>query len=213
MAKGFNIESSIGMSPTDLTKLTEAELRQIAKPLIDAANKRIRRLRERDMIDKSDAFMGLEEQGLIDEETGTIRMPRSMTREQVLKRLLSTRNFMGYQTSSISGVRTLEQRIGEEFPTEYQETKFWKAYHQALSSHSVSALKQRLGIRNSDQIVVMMKAIYEGGRKNRRLDDIVAEMNEALDDVYKKGDDENNDPIEELTERGQAVPLGDREKM
>lgn len=203
MAK-FTIEKGLSMTPDELVKLSEAELRAIAKPLIDASNKRIVRLREKGILYKSEAFMGLEEQGLIDQDTGGIRMPRSLSRNQILNRLVSARNFINYKTSSITGVEESEKELQERglpsFPNEYQERKFWRAYREALSHHSRSALVAKLGGINSDQLISMMKTdVYDQGKKNISWEELSKRMDSFMTSIYEQDDMQEDDPFEKVS--------------
>lgn len=202
----FTIEKGLTITPDELVKLTEAELRAIAKPLIDASNKRIIRLKEKGILWKSEAFMGLEETGLISEKTGKITMPRSMTRNQILNRLVSARNFINYKTSSVTGVEKMEKEMEErglpEFPNEYQEKKFWKAYREALGNHSRTDLMKKMGANDSVQLISKMKTeVFDKGKKNISWRELASRMDSAMTDIYESSqideETDENDPFNE----------------
>lgn len=135
---GLSVEDILSMSPEKINKLNDADLTSIAKRLVSASNKRIRRLRASDYGKYAPALANIPETGF------SVNIQKGGNhRNRVMEELANMRNFMSLKTSSLKGFKKLLSDFHKKYNTPLdpaQSSDFWKGYREFASTGDGYAL-------------------------------------------------------------------------
>jgi len=113
--KGLKITDIMDIDLDAFNRLTESELRHLTSRLVSAGNKRIRRLKAKDI--NSPAL-----QGLGREMAFSTKLPKGTSRQQRVNRLRAefsrARSFLTSETSTVSGYKAFAERTKERIASE-----------------------------------------------------------------------------------------------
>lgn len=138
MARTPNTQNLLKLSPIDVNKMTEQELRQAVSVLASAANKRLKRLANKPMGTSSPAYQSAQKRAYIGSAGGKFGTA-GKNRNQLLNEFKSAKNFLEAKTSSVTGWTKyrsdVAKKIGGSFSSEEQEKEFWKNYRKLDELH------------------------------------------------------------------------------
>lgn len=113
--KGLKITDIMDIDLDAFNRLTESELRHLTSRLVSAGNKRIRRLKAKDI--NSPAL-----QGLGKEMAFSTKLPKGTSRQQRVNKLRAefsrARSFLTSETSTVSGYKAFAERTKERIASE-----------------------------------------------------------------------------------------------
>lgn len=113
--KGLKITDIMDIDLDAFNRLTESELRHLTSRLVSAGNKRIRRLKAKDI--NSPAL-----QGLGREMAFSTKLPKGTSRQQRVNKLRAefsrARSFLTSETSTVSGYKAFAERTKERIASE-----------------------------------------------------------------------------------------------
>ena len=113
--KGLRITDIMDIDLDAFNRLTESELRHLTSRLVSAGNKRIRRLKAKDI--NSPAL-----QGLGREMAFSTKLPKGTSRQQRVNKLRAefsrARSFLTSETSTVSGYKAFAERTKERIASE-----------------------------------------------------------------------------------------------
>lgn len=138
MARKPNTQNLLKLSPIDVNKMNEQELRQAVSILASTANKRLKRLSNKQMGTSSPAYQSAQKrayQGSAGGKFGT----KGKNRNQLLNEFKAIKNFLESKTSTVTGWTKyradVAQKIGGSFTSEEQEKEFWRNYRKLDELH------------------------------------------------------------------------------
>lgn len=133
-----NTQNILKLSPVDVTKMTESELRSAVQVLASAANKRLKRLAKQPMGSYSPAYMSAQKReytGAYGGKFGTA----GKNRNQLLNEFKAVKHFLEAKTGSVKGWKSYRKNIykdiGGEFNDEEEEKQFWRNYRKLEELH------------------------------------------------------------------------------
>ena len=140
--KGLKVKDIMNIDLDTFNNLNESELRAITSRLVSASNKRIRRLKERDI--NSPAIRGLGEIPQFSTKLNEDVTPQNRV-NQLRHTFAKIRNFMTSETSTISGynkfVKRIKTKLAEDLGMTYEDVdkklnvgKMFDLLHQAKGS-------------------------------------------------------------------------------
>jgi len=113
--KGLKITDIMDIDLDAFNRLTESELRHLTSRLVSAGNKRIRRLKAKDI--NSPAL-----QGLGKEMAFSTKLPKGTSRQQRVNKLRAefsrARSFLTSETSTVSGYKAFAERTKDRIASE-----------------------------------------------------------------------------------------------
>ena len=113
--KGLKITDIMDIDLDAFNRLTESELRHLTSRLVSAGNKRIRRLKAKDI--NSPAL-----QGLGREMAFSTKLPKGTSRQQRVNKLRAefsrARSFLTSETSTVSGYKAFAERTKDRIASE-----------------------------------------------------------------------------------------------
>ena len=113
--KGLKITDIMDIDLDAFNRLTESDLRHLTSRLVSAGNKRIRRLKAKDI--NSPAL-----QGLGREMAFSTKLPKGTSRQQRVNKLRAefsrARSFLTSETSTVSGYKAFAERTKERIASE-----------------------------------------------------------------------------------------------
>ena len=113
--KGLKITDIMDIDLDAFNRLTESELRHLTSRLVSAGNKRIRRLKAKDI--NSPALHGLGK-----EMAFSTKLPKGTSRQQRVNKLRAefsrARSFLTSETSTVSGYKAFAERTKERIASE-----------------------------------------------------------------------------------------------
>ena len=133
-----NVQNILNMSPVDVNRLTEQELRKAVSILSSAANKRLKRLSLKQMGTSSPAYQSAQKRSYEGSAGGKFGVS-GKNRNQLLNEFKAVKNFLEAKTSSVKGWSkyraSVAQKIGGSFSNEEQEREFWRNYRKLEELH------------------------------------------------------------------------------
>lgn len=151
---GLSVEDILSMSPEKINKLNDADLTSIAKRLVSASNKRIRRLRATKYGQYAPALKNIPEEGF------SVNIQKGANhRNRVMEELANMRNFMSLKTSSLKGFKKLLADFHATYNTPLdpaQSSDFWRGYREFASTGDGYAL----AMEDSDKAVKLYRDEY-----------------------------------------------------
>lgn len=180
--KGLTTKSILEM---DVYKLNTASLRKVVSRLVSSANKRIRRLQQKNI--PSQALRRHNEQFSLKGIGKTDRNSLEMLMKDI-------KNFMLSESSTIKGYQAQRQRLEEKlgtFESVEEENDFWNVYNDWVDKHPNLASR----FNNSTQIRSMMydEFIVKGKTPKGAKSSITKALNKMLKEQNAK--DEEKDAV------------------
>lgn len=202
--KGLKVTDILNIDLDTFNNLGESELRAITSRLVSASNKRIRRLKERDI--NSPAIRGLGEMSQfstkLNEDT-----PDEQRVNQLRHTFAKIRNFMTSETSTISGynkfVKRIKTKLANDLGMTYKDVdkklnvgKMFDLLHQAQKDGLISSYRHSKGSLQgreiiSEQVIDNPELSYEELKKI---------LKEESDIRYKESEKAEQEDIEDETE-------------
>ena len=199
--KGLKVKDIMNIDLDTFNNLNESELRAITSRLVSASNKRIRRLKERDI--NSPAIRGLGEIPQFSTKLNEDVTPQNRV-NQLRHTFAKIRNFMTSETSTISGynkfVKRIKTKLAEDLGMTYEDVdkklnvgKMFDLLHQAQKDGLISSYRHSKGSMQGREIVT--EQIIENPELS------YSELKEILklnaDIIYKKTEKEEQKKIEQ----------------
>lgn len=159
--KGLKVKDIMNIDLDTFNNLNESELRAITSRLVSASNKRIRRLKERDI--NSPAIRGLGEIPQFSTKLNEDVTPQNRV-NQLRHTFAKIRNFMTSETSTISGynkfVKRIKTKLAEDLGMTYEDVdkklnvgKMFDLFHQAQKDGLISSYRHSKGSMQGREIV------------------------------------------------------------
>lgn len=179
---GMSIQDITRLTPDKLNKLNATDLKKISSRLVSASNKRIRRLKSKELNTPS----------LQNIARGQEFSIKGKTRNQVLNTFKQMKNFLTAKTSTISGARKVQkefvERIGLNQPMNKTQTKkFWKVYDKLVTQNG-GIIKQ---MKSSDQLQSYLASMIKSKSRISQKE-LMSRLNKRLDELYTQYVDEND---------------------
>lgn len=202
--KGLKVKDILNIDLDTFNNLGESDLRAITSRLVSASNKRIRRLKERDI--NSPAIRGMGEMSQfstkLNEDT-----PDEQRVNQLRHTFAKIRNFMTSETSTISGynkfVKRIKTKLAQDLGMTYKDVdkklnvgKMFDLLHQAQKDGLISSYRHSKGSLQgreiiSEQVIDNPELSYEELKKI---------LKEESDIRYKESEKAEQEDIEDETE-------------
>ena len=159
--KGLKIKDIMNIDLDAFNNLNESQLRSITSRLVSASNKRIRRLKERDI--NSPAIRGLGELNQF-----STKLDKNVTPQNRVNQLRHTfakiRNFMSSETSTISGynkfVKRVKTKLAQDLGMTYTDVdkklnvgKMFDLLHKAQKDGLISSYRHSAGSLQGREII------------------------------------------------------------
>ena len=202
--KGLKVKDIMNIDLDTFNNLNESELRAITSRLVSASNKRIRRLKERDI--NSPAIRGLGEIPQF-----STKLNEDVTSQNRVNQLRHTfakiRNFMTSETSTISGynkfVKRIKTKLAEDLGMTYEDVdkklnvgKMFDLLHQAQKDGLISSYRHSKGSMQGREIITE-KVIDNPELSYEELKKL---LKEESDIKYKESEKKELEDIEDETE-------------
>ena len=202
--KGLKVTDILNIDLDTFNNLGESELRAITSRLVSASNKRIRRLKERDI--NSPAIRGLGEMSQFSTKLNE-NTPDEQRVNQLRHTFAKIRNFMTSETSTISGynkfVKRIKTKLANDLGMTYKDVdkklnvgKMFDLLHQAQKDGLISSYRHSKGSLQgreiiSEQVIDNPELSYEELKKI---------LKEESDIRYKESEKAEQEDIEDETE-------------
>lgn len=192
--KGLSINDIMNLYIEDVLYLNKKDLARITGRIQSAANKRIKRLREKGVAEYSPAII----RSLGDKVKFSIK---GKTRNEILKEFVSIKRFLNAKTSSLSGFKAYKKRIEANIkqPIDNERMKemfkIFRKYREGNIGlfHRINSLMKQKNY-GSEQAE---KFIAEELKKGKNEDDIMKNLDERLHDIYEKLEEQEQQYDEE----------------
>lgn len=199
----MKVNEILNLSADKVVSLSARELRSLTKTLVDASNKRIKRLEETKTAKFSGAYRSLRGGKLhrgklrkfsIDKKALKVKS-KAGYRNKLLKEFARASRFLNDKTSSVAGtrkvVKDVESRIGK-FKSKAQANRFWDAYNAIRKDYGDVINGRKI---STDEIqATIYGRIYKGGKERKdEIDDIIEAMRGELESKYVKGEKAENE--------------------
>lgn len=159
--KGLKVKDIMNIDLDTFNNLNESELRAITSRLVSASNKRIRRLKERDI--NSPAIRGLGELSQFSTNLNEDVTPQNRV-NQLRHTFAKIRNFMTSETSTISGynkfVKRIKTKLAADLGMTYEDVdkklnvgKMFDLFHKAQKDGLISSYRHSAGSLQGREIV------------------------------------------------------------
>ena len=194
----MKVSDILNLSADKVMSLSAKELRSLTKTLVDASNKRIKRLEETKTAKFSGAYRALRGGKLhrgklrkfsIDRKALKVKS-KAGYRNKLLKEFARASRFLNDKTSSVAGtrkvVKDVEKRIGK-FKSKAQANRFWDAYN-AIRKDYGDVIKGRKISTDEIQATIYGRLYKDGKERKNEIDDIIDNMREELERNYVKGE-------------------------
>lgn len=203
--KGLSIQDIMNIDLDTFNKLNESELRHITSRLVSAGNKRIRRLKEKEI--NSPAL-----QGLGKEQTFSTKLSQDTSKQQRVNKLRQefarARNFLTSETSTITGYKNYSDRTTGRIAKELnidKETledklgknginKLFNLHHWAQQNGYISSYRKSKGSLQGRNVIAEILIDNPDASE----EDIKAWFENTADALYK--DQQKKIDIEDETE-------------
>ena len=192
--KGLSINDIMNLYIEDVLYLNKKDLARITGRIQSAANKRIKRLREKGVAEYSPAII----RSLGDKVKFSIK---GKTRNEILKEFVSIKRFLNAKTSSLSGFKAYKKRIEANIkqPIDNERMKeMFKIFRKDREGniglfHRINSLMKQKNY-GSEQTE---KFIAEELKKGKNEDDIMKNLDKRLHDIYEKLEEQEQQYDEE----------------
>lgn len=176
----MNVSDYLTMTPTELSKLPERELRKIVSQLASAANKRVKRLRAAPLGESSKAYQYAAEGGSRTSDGGFFST-KGKNLNQLRAEYSRLRHFMKMKTSTAGGWKKVRkeftERMGGGFSSEAAEKRFWREYRKFEELHKDVVFSRGSNETQQD----LRSTLYQGSKQARsRIDEINRQRSEAF---------------------------------
>lgn len=198
--KGLKITDIMDIDLDAFNRLTESELRHLTSRLVSAGNKRIRRLKAKDI--NSPAL-----QGLGKEMAFSTRLPKGTSRQQRVNKLRAefsrARSFLTSETSTVSGYKAFAERTKERIASELgmdartlgeklDLNRLFDILHKAQEKGIISSYRGSQGSVQARAVI----ADFLVEDPNMDEDELMARLEREADRMYEEReliDDETDD--------------------
>jgi len=198
--KGLKITDIMDIDLDAFNRLTESELRHLTSRLVSAGNKRIRRLKAKDI--NSPAL-----QGLGKEMAFSTKLPKGTSRQQRVNKLRAefsrARSFLTSETSTVSGYKAFAERTKERIASELgmdartlgeklDLNRLFDILHKAQEKGIISSYRGSQGSIQARAII----ADFLVEDPNMDEDELMARLEREADRMYEEReliDDETDD--------------------
>lgn len=202
--KGLKVKDILNIDLDAFNNLNESQLRALTSRLVSASNKRIRRLKERDI--NSPAIRGLG-----DIEQFSTKLNEDVTPEQRVNQLRSRfakiRNFMTSETSTISGfnkfVKRIKTKLAEDLGMTYKDVdtklnvgKMFDLLHQAQKDGLISSYRHSKGSLQGREIIT--EQVIDNPEMS--YEDLKKILKEQKDILYEESEKAEQEDLEDETE-------------
>lgn len=202
--KGLKVKDILNIDLDAFNNLNESQLRALTSRLVSASNKRIRRLKERDI--NSPAMRGLG-----DIEQFSTKLNEDVTPEQRVNQLRSRfakiRNFMTSETSTISGfnkfVKRIKTKLAEDLGMTYKDVdtklnvgKMFDLLHQAQKDGLISSYRHSKGSLQGREIIT--EQVIDNPEMS--YEDLKKILKEKKDILYEESEKAEQEDLEDETE-------------
>ena len=202
--KGLKVKDILNIDLDAFNNLNESQLRALTSRLVSASNKRIRRLKERDI--NSPAIRGLG-----DIEQFSTKLNEDVTPEQRVNQLRSRfakiRNFMTSETSTISGfnkfVKRIKTKLAEDLGMTYKDIdtklnvgKMFDLLHQAQKDGLISSYRHSKGSLQGREIIT--EQVIDNPEMS--YEDLKKILKEKKDILYEESEKAEQEDLEDETE-------------
>ena len=202
-----SIKDILAMTDEDINRMSADELKAVTKRLVDASNKRIKRLEQARstytrgrLATQSRAY-----QGLVDRKTGEVRRfsvsdkaigaTGAVDRKGKLhQEFARAKRFLEAKTSTITGTMELAESLSKElkFATNKAETAFWELYGQIAKNNKDligGANTEGYAITSNEFQRVLYDRVFQGKsptkRNIRKPKSIIKDMTDYLNKLYE----------------------------
>ena len=159
--KGLKVKDIMNIDLDTFNNLNESQLRAITTRLVSASNKRIRRLKERDI--NSPAIRGLGELNQFSTKLDENVSPQNRV-NQLRHTFAKIRNFMASETSTISGynkfVKRVKTKLAQDLGMTYEDVdkklnvgKMFDLLHKAQKDGLISSYRHSAGSLQGREII------------------------------------------------------------
>lgn len=205
--KGLKISDIMNIDLNTFNSLSESELRAITSRLVSVSNKRIRRLKEKDI--NSPALRGMG-----DVEKFSTKLNKNVSEQQRVNQLRHTfakaRNFLTSETSTISGWNKLLKRTKKELAkglnidektldTKVDIGKLFDTLHRAQDKGKVSSVRHSVGSLQARSIITDLMI----ENPNLTEEQLYRRLNKAYKNWYEETEEDANKQIEDETEESE----------
>lgn len=202
--KGLKVKDILNIDLDAFNNLNESQLRALTSRLVSASNKRIRRLKERDI--NSPAMRGLG-----DIEQFSTKLNEDIKPEQRVNQLRSRfakiRNFMTSETSTISGfnkfVKRIKTKLAEDLGMTYKDVdtklnvgKMFDLLHQAQKDGLISSYRHSKGSLQGREIITEQMI----DNPEMSYEDLKKILKEKKDILYEESEKAEQEDLEDETE-------------
>ena len=184
--KGKTIEQILNMPWNELRDLTESELRVVVGRGVSSANKRLRRYQE-----KKGKLPTAGRQGDTYEDVKFSTVGKD--RKELLEEFKRIKNFMGAETSSLSGEKQVQKKAIDALFNQkginignVNYDRFWKAYDKLKELHPEVADK------NFKYAVIEQLTKEVSGKKWFNVDKAVMKIEKKLQELYQNNESIKN---------------------
>ena len=193
---GLSVNDILSMSPERINKMSDADLTAIAKRLVSASNKRLRRLRNSPHGKYAPALVHAPEafsvKFIAKTKEEKIKLKKNH-RNLVMEEVANMRNFLTLKTSSLTGFKKVLSDMHRRYNTPIdpaQASEFWRGYREFASTGDGYALAHE----DSDKAVKLYTDEYNKG--NVDLED----LGKVAKKMYEEGEIASitNDPTSAL---------------
>ena len=205
--KGLKIKDIMNIDLDAFNNLNESQLRAITSRLVSASNKRIRRLKERDI--NSPAIRGLGELNQF-----STKLDKNVTPQNRVNQLRHTfakiRNFMSSETSTISGynkfVKRVKTKLAQDLGMTYADVdkklnvgKMFDLLHKAQKDGLISSYRHSKGSLQGREIITE-KIIDNPEMSYEDLKKILQEESDLKYEESEQAEQKQTEDIEDETE-------------
>ena len=207
----MKVNDILNLSADRLYRLKTNELKALTKSLVDASNKRIKRLEESKMHLFSGAYRsvrgGKKHKGAVRKFTIDQKALKVKTkggyRNKLLKEFARASRFLKDDTSTIKGTNKLMEDVanrlvgnkpGEEdkkpiikFKSKAQAIRFWDAYNAIRADYGDVMKARKIGTEVM-QMEIFGRIYYDGKEHKNDIDEIINNMRKELENRYVKGE-------------------------
>ena len=202
--KGLKIKDIMNIDLDTFNNLNESELRKITSRLVSASNKRIRRLKERDI--NSPAIRGLGELNQFSTKLNEDVTPQNRV-NQLRHTFAKIRNFMSSETSTISGynkfVKRVKTKLAQDLGMTYADVdkklnvgKMFDLLHKAQKDGLISSYRHSAGSLQGREIIT--EKIIDNPEMS--YEDLKKILQEESDLKYEESEKAQTEDIEDETE-------------
>lgn len=188
MATGYTVKGLLGMSYDDFNRLTKDELRKATKTLVDAANKRIKRIEQAGESTPATRFI---------RRSGGLSTKGKASLSSLRREYAKAQSFLTSETGSITGWRdvmdatqkTLSEKYGIDIDQGQMKT-MWKSFEK---------LKELApGVTGKDIKYLVLERIADRVKMGESPDDIATAINGRIDELYADAAEQQSDSLGDL---------------